>query len=147
MTQQAMNVSAPGLLDASTTIKAVAQKTPVRQAHKARPSKEPANPIYLLAAITLGIPLVSMIPLVGMNPSVQEGTLATITMFLVFPRSSSLRSSRSKDWLTSRLIRPSTETRVSILFLMSPDQVRVRYRFIQGGADHQGAGGAGACTA
>jgi hypothetical protein len=84
MTQQAMDVSAPGLLDASTTIKAVAQKTPVRQAHKTRPSKEPANPIYLLAAITLGIPLVSMIPLVGMNPGVQEGTLATITMFLVF---------------------------------------------------------------
>jgi hypothetical protein len=80
MTQQAMDVSAPGLLDASTTIKAVAQKTPVRQAHKARPSKEPANPIYLLAAITL----ISMIPLVGMNPSMQEGTLATITMFLVF---------------------------------------------------------------
>jgi hypothetical protein len=84
MTQQAMDVSAPGQLGASTTIKAVAQKTPVRQAHKTRPSKEPANPIYLLAAITLGIPLVSMIPLVGMNPGVQEGTLATITMFLVF---------------------------------------------------------------
>jgi hypothetical protein len=84
MTQQAMNVSAPGLLDASTKIKAVAHKTPVRHAHKARPSKEPANPIYLLAAITLGIPLVSMIPLVGMNPGLQEGTLAIITMFLVF---------------------------------------------------------------
>jgi hypothetical protein len=84
MTQQVMDASAPGLLDASTKIKALAQKTPVRQAHKARPSKEPANPIYLLAAITLGIPLFSMIPLVGMNPSVQEGTLATITMFLVF---------------------------------------------------------------
>jgi len=84
MTQQAMDASASGLLDASTKIKAVAQKTAVRQAHKDRRSKEPANPIYLLAAITLGIPLSSMIPLVGMNPGVQEGTLATLTMFLVF---------------------------------------------------------------
>jgi hypothetical protein len=84
MTQQAMNVSAPGLLNASTKIKAVAQDTPVRQAYMARRSKEPANPIYLLAAITLGIPRFSMIPLVGMNPGVQEGTLATLTMFLVF---------------------------------------------------------------
>ena len=84
MKQQAMNVSGLGLLDASTKIKALAQDTPVRRAHNARSSKEPTNPIYLLAAITLGIPILLTIPLVGMNPGVQEGMLPTITMFLVF---------------------------------------------------------------
>lgn len=81
MKQQAMNVSGLGLLDASTRIKALAQDTPVRQAHS---SKELTNPVYLLAAITLGIPVLLTIPLVGMNPGVQEGMFPTITMFLVF---------------------------------------------------------------
>ena len=84
MKQQAMNVSDLGLLDASTRIKTLVQDTPVRQAHMARSSKEPTNPIYLLAAITLSIPLLLTIPLVGMNPGVQEGMLPTIAMFLVF---------------------------------------------------------------
>jgi hypothetical protein len=79
-----MNVSDLGLLDASTKIKALAQDTPVRQAHKACSTKEPTNPIYLLAAITLGIPVLLMIPLVGMNPGVQEGMLAVLTKFFVF---------------------------------------------------------------
>ena len=84
MKQQAMNVSGLGLLDASTKIKALAQDTPVRRAHKDRSSKEPINPIYLLAAITIGILLLLTIPLVGMSPGVQEGMLPTIAMFLVF---------------------------------------------------------------
>ena len=42
-----------------------------------------ANPVYLLGAITLGIPALLLIPLVGMNPGVQEGTFATIVTFLV----------------------------------------------------------------
>src|SRR4051794_27049516 len=84
MKQQTINESALGLLDASTKIKALAQDTPVRQAHKARSSKEPTNPIYLLAAITLGIPVLLMIPLVGMNPGLQEGMLAVLTKFFVF---------------------------------------------------------------
>jgi 4-amino-4-deoxy-L-arabinose transferase-like glycosyltransferase len=84
MKQQTMNEPALGLLDASTKIKALAQDTSVRQPHKARSSKEPTNPIYLLAMITLGIPVLLTIPLVGMNPGVQEGTLAVLTKFLVF---------------------------------------------------------------
>jgi hypothetical protein len=84
MKPQAIGVGASRLLDASTKIKALAQDTPVHQAHKARSFKEPANPIYILAAITLGIPLLSLIPLVGMNPGVQDGTLSIIAMFLVF---------------------------------------------------------------
>ncbi|KFG69686.1 hypothetical protein [Microvirga sp. BSC39] len=84
MKQQAMNVSDLGLLDASTTIKALTQEAPVRQVHKARSSKEPANPIYLLAAITLGIPALALIALIGANPAIEEGMLGTVTMFLVF---------------------------------------------------------------
>ena len=84
MKQQAVGVGAPGLLDASIKIKALAQSTPVRQAHEARSTKEPTNPIYLLAAITLGVPVLLMIPLVGMNPGVQEGMLAVLTKLLVF---------------------------------------------------------------
>jgi hypothetical protein len=42
-----------------------------------------ANPLYILAGITLGIPALLLIPLVGMNPSVQDGTFATVLSFLV----------------------------------------------------------------
>ncbi|MPR11202.1 hypothetical protein [Microvirga tunisiensis] len=48
-----------------------------------QPTKEPANPIYILAAITLGIPALLLIPLIGMNPGVQEGTLTTVLGFLL----------------------------------------------------------------
>ncbi|MPR29275.1 hypothetical protein FS320_30285 [Microvirga tunisiensis] len=48
-----------------------------------QPTKEPANPIYILAAITLGIPALLLIPLIGMNPGVQEGTFATVLGFLL----------------------------------------------------------------
>ena len=84
MKQQAVGLGAPHLLDASTKIKALAHETPVRQAHKVRSSMEPTNPIYLLAAIALGIPALLMIPLIGMNPGIQEGMLAILAKFLVF---------------------------------------------------------------
>ncbi len=51
----------------------------VEQAHRS----EPANPIYLLGAITLGIPALLMIVLVGMNPGVQDGSLASILTLLL----------------------------------------------------------------
>jgi hypothetical protein len=84
MKQQAMNVSATGLLDASDAVKALVPDASVAQTHKARSSNEPTNPIYLLAAITLGIPLLSVILLVEVNPGIQQGTLLTIAKFLVF---------------------------------------------------------------
>jgi hypothetical protein len=83
MKKQTMNESALGL-DASTKIKAMAQDTPVLQAHEAHSYKEPTNPIYLLAAITLGIPALLIIPLVGMSPGMQGGTLAILTKLLAF---------------------------------------------------------------
>jgi hypothetical protein len=76
-----VNVSATGLLDASDTLMALIQDASVMQAHA---SREPANPIYLLAAITLGIPALALIALIGANPAIEEGMLATITMFVVF---------------------------------------------------------------
>ena len=50
----------------------------VEQAHRS----QPANPIFILGAITLGIPAVLMVVLIGMNPGVQEGSFASILTFL-----------------------------------------------------------------
>jgi hypothetical protein len=83
MKQQAMNVSAPRVLDASETVRALVQDASVSQPHKAHASDEPSNPIYLLAAITLGIPALALMALIGTNPGIQEGMLGTITMLLV----------------------------------------------------------------
>jgi hypothetical protein len=44
---------------------------------------EATNPLYILAAITLGIPALALTALVGLNPGVQEGTLMTLVTFLV----------------------------------------------------------------
>jgi len=46
-------------------------------------SEDSINPLYILAAITLGIPVVALILLIATNPGVQEGTLSTLAMFLV----------------------------------------------------------------
>jgi hypothetical protein len=42
-----------------------------------------ANLIYILAALTLGIPALLMILLIGMNPGVQDGSLVSILTLLV----------------------------------------------------------------
>ena len=54
-----------------------------RRAQRAQRSEELANPIYILAAITLGIPALLMILLVGMNPGVQDGSFISILTLLV----------------------------------------------------------------
>jgi hypothetical protein len=84
MKQQAMNVSASGLIDASNALKALVLDASVRQAFKARASDESSNPIFLLATITLGIPALALIALIGTNPAIVQGMLGTVTMFLVF---------------------------------------------------------------
>ena len=56
----------------------------MRQAHKARSPKEPTDPIYLTAAITLGIPALALFALIGTNPAIEEGMIGTVTTFLVF---------------------------------------------------------------
>ncbi|MXQ10635.1 hypothetical protein [Microvirga makkahensis] len=42
-----------------------------------------ADPIYILAAITLGFPALVLILVVGMNPGVQEGVFMTLLAILV----------------------------------------------------------------
>ncbi|WP_134495704.1 hypothetical protein [Microvirga pakistanensis] len=46
-------------------------------------SDVPASPILILGAITLGLPALALILVVGMNSGVREGSLLTILTFLV----------------------------------------------------------------
>ena len=69
--------------DISGRIKVWTQQQSTRRSHRALTSEGEANPLYLLAAITLGIPALLLIPLVGMNPGVQNGTFTTVMTFLV----------------------------------------------------------------
>ena len=68
---------------ASGRVKVWAQERSARRAHGSDEALGSANPIYIVAAITLGIPAVLLIPLVGMNPGVQEGAFTTVMTFLV----------------------------------------------------------------
>jgi hypothetical protein len=54
-----------------------------RSAHENHEAHGSASPIYILAAITLGIPALLLIPLIGMNPGVKEGTFTTVLGFLL----------------------------------------------------------------
>jgi hypothetical protein len=54
-------------------------------ARRAVPAQRPeeSNPVFLLAAITLGIPALLAVPLIGMNPSIQEGAFTNVVTFVV----------------------------------------------------------------
>jgi hypothetical protein len=69
--------------DISGRIKVWSLEQSTRRSQRALTSEEEANPLYLLAAITLGIPALLLIPLVGLNPGVQDGTFTTVVTFLV----------------------------------------------------------------
>jgi len=69
--------------DASGRVKVGTQDTAARQAQTVHASDAPANPIYILAAITLGIPALALMAFVEMNPSIREGTFMTVVTFLV----------------------------------------------------------------
>jgi hypothetical protein len=66
--------------NASRRVAVWSRETATRRAERADPS-EPANPIYLLAVITLGIPALLAIPLIGMNPGIQEGAFSPVVVF------------------------------------------------------------------
>ncbi len=90
MKSPAMGVWTPRLQAASDRVKGISgrikvwtQEQSTRRSQRALTSEEEANPLYLLAAITLGIPALLLIPLVGMNPGVQDGTFTTVMTFLV----------------------------------------------------------------
>jgi hypothetical protein len=67
----------------SGRVKVWAQERATRSAHESAKAEGSANPVYIIAAITLGIPALLLIPLVGMNPGVQDGTFVTIVTFLL----------------------------------------------------------------
>ena len=67
--------------NASRRVAVWTRETATRRAQRADTS-EPANPIYLLAAITLGIPALLTIPLIGMNPGIQDGAFSTLSRSL-----------------------------------------------------------------
>jgi hypothetical protein len=77
---QAVSDRAKGL---SGRIKVWTQEQATRRSHQTLKSEEPTSPLYILAAITLGIPALLLIPLVGLNPGVQDGTFTTVMTFLV----------------------------------------------------------------
>jgi hypothetical protein len=88
--QQVIRVWSPRLRGASDRVKGAsgrvkvwAQERTARRAHESDEVQGSSNPVYLLAAITLGIPALLLIPLVGMNPGVQDGTFMTVLSFLV----------------------------------------------------------------
>ena len=90
MKSPAMGAWTPRLQAVSNQVKGVsgrikvwAQERSTRRADETSTGEEPTNPIYILAAITLGIPALLLIPLVGMNPGVQDGTLVTVLSLLV----------------------------------------------------------------
>jgi hypothetical protein len=80
--QGTIGVWSPRLRTASGRVKVWAHEVTARRAQRGHKSNEPANPIYVLAGITLGIPALLMIPLIGMNPGVQDGVFTTIVTFL-----------------------------------------------------------------
>ena len=67
----------------SGRVKVWTQERSTSRAHDTSTGEKPTNPLYILAAITLGIPALLLIPLVGINPGVQDGTFTTVMTFLV----------------------------------------------------------------
>jgi hypothetical protein len=83
MKPSAIEVWTPRLRAASGRVKVWTREISMRRGQRAQRSEESANPIYLLAAITLGIPALLMILLIGMNPGVQDGSFVSILTLLV----------------------------------------------------------------
>jgi hypothetical protein len=68
---------------ASARVKVWTHEQSASRSRQTDKSAEPTNPLYILAAITLGIPALLLIPLVGMNPGVPDGTFTIVMTFLV----------------------------------------------------------------
>ncbi|MBL0403820.1 hypothetical protein JKG68_07585 [Microvirga aerilata] len=90
MKSPSMGVWTPRLQAASDRVKGVSgrikvwtQEQSTRRSQRTLTSEEPRNPLYILAAITLGLPALLLIPLVGLNPGVQNGMFTTVVTFLV----------------------------------------------------------------
>ena len=88
--QRAIRVWSPRLQAVSDRVRSASGRVKVwtheraaRKPHESHEAQGSANPIYILAAITLGIPALLLIPLIGMNPGVEEGSLTTVLGFLL----------------------------------------------------------------
>jgi len=83
----AIGVWTPRLRAASDRVRAGSSRVAVwaqkRAAGKSERAHgfEPANPIYLLAAITLGIPILLVGVLIGTSPGIQEGAFRNLVTF------------------------------------------------------------------
>jgi hypothetical protein len=64
-------------------VKVWGQERTARRAHQSVENRGSANTLYILAAITLGVPALLLIPLVGMNPGVPDGTFVNVLSILV----------------------------------------------------------------
>ena len=83
MKPSAIEAWSPRLQAASGRVKVWTREISRRRLQGTRKPEEPTNPIYILAAITLGIPALLMIPLIGMNPGVLDGSFGRILTILV----------------------------------------------------------------
>lgn len=93
MQQQTGTLNASPARDLSGQAKPVPQGEGLRQEISSlQPPKAPpkahrtevfANPLVILAAITLGLPVLAMMLVIGANSGVQEGTLGTLATFVV----------------------------------------------------------------
>ncbi|WP_414474001.1 hypothetical protein [Microvirga sp. M2] len=61
----------------------ISSPQPPKAPSKAHGTEVFANPLVILAAITLGFPVLAMTLVIGANSGVQEGTLGTLTTFVV----------------------------------------------------------------
>jgi hypothetical protein len=71
------------LRNASARFKVGEQEIDTYPAQTTHAFNMPANPIFVLGAITLGLPALVLILIVGANSGVREGSLMTILTFLV----------------------------------------------------------------
>jgi hypothetical protein len=83
MKPSAIEAWSPRLHAVSGRVKVWTREISRRRLQGTRKPEEPTNPIYILAAITLGIPALLMIPLIGMNPGVLDGSFGRILTILV----------------------------------------------------------------
>ena len=83
MKPSAIEVWSPRLRSASGRVKIWSREISRRRTQGIQKPEGPTNPLYILAAITLGIPALLMIPLIGMNPGVLDGSFASILTILV----------------------------------------------------------------
>lgn len=78
-----LQAASNGVRMTSGRVKVWMQAQAMRKPQQAVQAERSTNPLYILAAITLGIPALILVPLIGLNPGVQDGTFRTVIAFLI----------------------------------------------------------------